>query len=237
MRINKYLAECGFGSRRKCEQLVTDGRVKLNGRLVKELATDINEEKDIVSVDGKNVERPSARIYLMLNKPKGYICTTADEKGRKTVLELLNNKYAGKRIYPVGRLDYETEGLLILTDDGDTANRIMHPRNEVPKTYVAKIEGEIDEKDLDIIRRGVILDGVKTKKCKVKLLDFSNNVSRLEVVISEGRNRQVRRMFESINREVVFLKRVAIGELKLGGLFRGEYRELNEKEINYLKNV
>lgn len=237
MRINRYLAECGLGSRRKCEQLVLDGRVKKNGRPVKELATEIDPDTDMVSVDGKNVAVTDRRVYLMLNKPKGYVCTTSDEKGRKTVLELLKGKYDRYRLFPIGRLDYETEGLLLVTNDGDTANRIMHPRNEVPKTYVAKIEGQIEERELDVVRKGVVLDGVKTKRCRVKLLDFSENVSRLEVVITEGRNRQVRRMFESINRQVIFLKRTAIGDLKLGGLYRGEYRELNEKEIQYIMNV
>lgn len=237
MRINKYLADCGLGSRRKCEQLITDGRVKLNGRVLKNLATEIDPDRDSVAVDGKPVSITGRRVYLMLNKPKGYVCTTADEKGRKTVLELLKGKYDGYRLFPIGRLDYDTEGLLLITNDGDTANRIMHPRNEVPKTYIAKIEGEISESDLDVLRGGVILDGVKTKKCKIKLLDFSENVSRLEVVITEGRNRQVRRMFESINRQVIFLKRTAVGELKLGGLYRGEFRELNEKEMRYITNA
>lgn len=237
MRINKYLADCGLGSRRKCEQLVLDGRVKKNGRVVKELATEIDPALDAVAVDGKTVSVTERRVYIMLNKPKGYICSTADEKGRKTVLDLLKGKYDRCRLFPVGRLDYDTEGLLLLTNDGETANRIAHPRNEIAKTYVAKIEGEIAESDLDILRRGVILDGVKTKKCRIKLLEFSDNISRLEVVITEGRNRQVRRMFESINREVIFLKRTAIGDLRLGGLYRGESRELNEKEIFYITNL
>ena len=237
MRINRYLAECGLGSRRKCEQIVLDGRVKKNGRPIRELATEIDPERDVVAVDGQTGSTAARRVYLMLNKPKGYVCTTSDEKGRKTVLELLRGKYDRYRLFPVGRLDYDTEGLLLITNDGETANRITHPRNEVPKTYIAKIEGAVEESDLDKIRRGVILDGVKTKNCRVKLLEFSDNISRLEVVITEGRNRQVRRMFESINREVIFLKRTAVGDLKLGGLYRGEYRELSEKEIQYITQV
>ena len=222
MRINRYLAECGLGSRRKCEQIVLDGRVKKNGRPIRELATEIDPERDVVAVDGQTVSTAARRVYLMLNK---------------TVLELLRGKYDRYRLFPVGRLDYDTEGLLLITNDGETANRITHPRNEVPKTYIAKIEGAVEESDLDKIRRGVILDGVKTKHCRVKLLEFSDNISRLEVVITEGRNRQVRRMFESINREVIFLKRTAVGDLKLGGLYRGEYRELSEKEIQYITQV
>ena len=237
MRINKFLAECGIASRRNCETLVTAGRVKVNGKTVTMLATDVDPEFDLVSVDEKPVKPIARHLYLALNKPKGYVCTTNDEFGRKTVMDFFEGKYPGKRIFPVGRLDYDTEGLLILTTDGELSNRLMHPRNEIPKTYVAKIEGEIAESDLNKLRQGVILDGVKTKKCKVRLLGTENNVSRVEVVITEGRNRQVRRMFESINRDVIFLKRTAIGDIKLGGLYRGNFRELKENEIEYLKNV
>ncbi len=236
MRINKYLAECGLASRRASEALVTDGRVKVNGKIVTSLSTTINAG-DLVTVDGKRAEPIHKHIYIILNKPKGYITTTSDEKGRKTVMELLGNKYSGKRIFPVGRLDYDTEGLLLMTTDGDLCNRISHPRNEITKTYIAKVENEISEDELNKLRGGVVLDGVKTKHCRISLLDFDGRISRLEVVISEGRNRQVRRMFESIDREVVFLKRVGIGELKLGGLSRGEWRELKPTEIEYLQKV
>ncbi len=237
MRINKFLAECGIASRRNCETLVLEGRVKINNKKVLKLATEVDPEVDLVSVDDKPVKPIGKHLYIMLNKPKGYVCTTSDERGRKTVMDFFVGKYPGKRIFPIGRLDYDTEGLLLLTTDGDLANRLMHPRNEISKTYVAKIEGEISEAELNKLRNGVELDGVKTKKCKVKLLEFDENVSRIEVVITEGRNRQVRRMFESINRDVIFLKRTAVGEIKLGGLFRGNYRELKEKESEYLKRI
>ena len=237
MRINKFLAECGIASRRNCETLVLEGRVKVNNKKVLKLATDIDPDVDLVSVDDKPVKPIGKHLYIMVNKPKGYVCTVSDEFGRKTVMELLGNKYPGKRIFPVGRLDYDTEGLLLLTTDGDLANRLMHPRNEISKTYVAKIEGEIAEADLAKLRNGVELDGVKTKKCKVKLLDFTDNISRIEITISEGRNRQVRRMFESINRDVIFLKRTAIGEIKLGGLYRGNFRELKDRESEYLRKI
>ena len=237
MRINKFLAECGIASRRNCETLVLEGRVKVNNRKIVKLATEVDPEVDLVSVDDKPVKPIGKHLYIMLNKPKGYVCTTSDERGRKTVMDFLDGKYPGKRIFPIGRLDYDTEGLLLLTTDGDLANRLMHPRNEISKTYVAKIEGEISEAELNKLRNGVELDGVKTKKCKVKLLGFDENISRIEVVITEGRNRQVRRMFESINRDVIFLKRTAVGEIKLGGLFRGNYRELKERESDYLKRL
>ncbi len=236
MRINKYLALCGVSSRRNSEVFVVEGKVKVNGRTVTDLSTDI-KDTDIVTVNGEKVTPVEQHIYIMLNKPKGYVCTTSDEYGRKNVLQLLDAEYASKRIFPVGRLDFDTEGLLLLTTDGDLANRIMHPHNEVPKTYVAKIEGDISEQELNKLRGGVILDGVKTKKCRAKLKDFTDGISRVEVVITEGRNRQVRRMFDSINREVIFLKRTAIGELKLGNLYRGESRVLGDKEIEYLKKL
>ena len=236
MRINKYLAECGLASRRASEQIITAGRVKLNGKIVTDLATDVSED-DFVTVDGKRAQPIHKHIYLMLNKPKGYITSTNDEKGRKTVMDLLDKKFANKRIFPIGRLDYDTEGLLLLTTDVALCNLISHPRNDISKTYVAKIENEVSEEELNKLRGGVILDGVKTKRCRITVLEFDGKLTRLEVVISEGRNRQVRRMFESINREVVFLKRVGVGELKLGGLGRGECRELKPNEIDYLKKV
>jgi len=193
------------------------------------------DSRDTVTVDGEKVQPIKKHVYLIMNKPKGYVCTASDEFGRKTVLDLIKDKK--ERIFPVGRLDYDTEGLLLLTTDGDLANRLTHPRNEITKTYSAKVEGEVDEELIERLRGGVILDGVKTKKCKIKLVEFKDGLSRFEVVISEGRNRQVRRMFESINKEVVFLKRVAIGDLKLSGLNRGEYRALTPEEVNYLKLV
>ena len=171
-----------------------------------------------------------------MHKPKGCITTVSDEKGRKTVLDYLDNKYKQKRIFPVGRLDYDTEGLLILTTDGETANRIMHPSNELAKTYSVRIEGEVPESDLEKLRKGVEIDGVKTKPCKVRRLDaLDEQHTRIEIVIKEGRNRQVRRMIEAIGKNIDFLKRTAVGEVRLGGLGRGESRELTAREIEFLK--
>ena len=237
MRINKYLAECGIASRRNSEILVNEGRVTLNGKKVVNLATDVDPENDRVTVDGKIVHNINKHIYLKMNKPKGYVCTTSDEKGRKTVIDLLPDKYKEKRLFPIGRLDYDTEGLLLLTTDGDVAQKLAHPRNEITKTYVAKVEGEVKEHELAKLRKGVMIDGVMTKKCKVKLLEKEDELSRIEVTISEGRNRQVRKMFESIEREVIFLKRVSIGEIKLGGVPRGTVRELREDEIAYFDKI
>ncbi len=234
MRINKYLAECGIASRRASEQIILDGRVKLNGKTVTELATDV-KETDTVTVDGRKTAPSEKKVYIMLHKPKGCVCTVSDELGRKTVMDLLDGMK--ERVFPVGRLDFDTEGLLLLTNDGDLANRITHPRNEISKTYIAKIEGEIPEDSLEQLRRGVMIDGKKTNKAKVVLVDFNDNISRIRVTISEGRNRQVRRMFEAVGKEVIFLKRERIGDLKLGGLSRGKWRYLTDEEINYLKFV
>jgi len=229
---------CGLGSRRQVEEIVTAKRVKVNEKLVTNLATDIDPQNDKVSVDGKKVAAIHKHLYIALHKPKGCVCTTNDEKGRKTVLDYIDNKFKNKRIFPVGRLDYETEGLLLLTTDGETANRILHPSSELAKTYQVRIEGEIPEKDLDKMRKGLEIDGVKLKPCKVKMLEvYEDNTTRLEVTISEGRNRQVRRMFDTFNRSIVFLKRTAIGEIRLGGLSRGEMRELTPKEIDFLKRI
>lgn len=235
MRINKFLAECGLGSRRKCEQYVLDGRVKIGGRVVDNLATEVTP-KDLVTFDDAPVTPDSKHIYLMLHKPKGYVCTTSDEKGRKTVMDLMP-AYKDKRIYPIGRLDYETEGLLLFTNDGELANIILHPKNEMPKTYVARVKGFMEPEDVKKLEKGVEIDGEKTKECKVRLLEFDENESRVEITITEGRNRQVRRMFEAIGKEVLFLKRVSIGEIRLGGLTRGTYRKLTIKEMAYIKSL
>ena len=233
MRLNKFLASCGIASRRKCEELITAGKIQVNGKVVTNLATSINEEKDQVKFNNEIIRIQQELKYFMLHKPKGYVSTVKDDKGRKTVIELLSG--ITERVFPVGRLDYESEGLILLTNDGELANRLTHPSYEIEKTYIVKIEGLIKESELAVLRNGVKLDGIKTKKAKLKLLTFENNVSKIEIKISEGRNRQIRRMFAEIGKEVIFLKRTAIGELKLGGLTRGKYRQLNENEINCLK--
>ena len=234
MRINKFLAECGVASRRNCDKLIADGLVTVNGKVAK-LGDDIDEFNDSVSVDGKKVNLTKKHEYYMMNKPKGYVCTVKDEVGRKTVMDLLPEGVG--RVFPVGRLDYDTEGLLILTNDGDLSFRLTHPKSEVPKTYMARIEGTLTEKDLNPIRSGVELDGVLTKKCKAHIVATNKAYTKVHVTITEGRNRQVRRMFEAIGRNVAFLKRVSIGKLKLTGLDRGQVRKLTDQEVEYLKGL
>lgn len=233
MRINKYLADCGVASRRGCDKLILDGEVTVNGKVCA-VGQDVLDG-DIVEVGGKKVVKAKKFEYYILNKPKGYICTVSDEKGRKTVMDLLPKTET--RIVPVGRLDYDTEGLLILTNDGDLTFRLTHPKNEIPKTYLVKIEGNITDLALSKLRGGVSIDGQMTKKCSVRIGEVTKTDTKIYITITEGRNRQVRKMFESIGKEVVFLKRVKIGDLTLRGLDRGKCRKLSLDEINYLKNL
>ena len=302
MRINKYLAECGVCSRRKADELVKEGRVSVNKKIVREVGTDVNENQDVVYVDGKKVVRVTHYDYLLFYKPKGCVTTLNEErdnksgrkktdkeleeianraeklaaqgiieektehtKPRKIITDFIGADYRDKRLYPVGRLDYDSEGLLLLTNDGNLTYKLTHPSSEIPKTYVVKIEGTIEESDLAALRKGVTVDGVKYGRSKVKVTgiektsgskkatidpkdvrareaieiadDMQNVYTRLEVIIFEGKNREIRKMFEAVEKKVVFLKRVAIGDLRLGGLARGAYRPLNDMEIAYLQSL
>lgn len=234
MRINKYLAESGVASRRSADKLIMEGIVKINGKVCN-LGDEVEVGEDNVTVHGKTVSTIKKYDYYIMNKPKGYITSVKDEKGRKTVMDLLPANI--KRLFPVGRLDYDTEGLLILTNDGDLTFRLTHPKNEIPKTYLVKTEKPIKDEDLRKLRSGVVIDGVKTNKCNVRLIETYKTGAKLHVTITEGRNRQVRKMFEAVNNSVDFLKRIKIGDLTLSGLNRGEVRSLTVEEIEYLKNL
>ena len=190
MRINKFLAESGVASRRAADRLIEDGAVKINGKICK-LGDEVDVSSDSVSVNGKKVNLVKRYEYYIMNKPKGYITSVKDDKGRKTVMDLLPNNV--KRLFPVGRLDYDTEGLLILTNDGELTFKLTHPKNEVPKTYLVKTEKSVSEEDLRKLRQGVIIDGVKTQKCNVKLIESTKYGAKLHITITEGRNRQVRK--------------------------------------------
>lgn len=234
MRINKYMAECGVASRRACDEMILEGRVKVNGKKIDTPGLEINEFNDAVTLDGRRITLVSKKYYIMLHKPKGYVTTVKDDKGRKTVMELIKIR---SRLYPVGRLDYDTEGLLLLTNDGQLAYALTHPSHEVPKTYIAKIKGKISDTEVRQLRKGVEIDGKMTLPAVVKIIDTDDEFSRVEVTIKEGRNHQIKKMFEVVGKEVVFLKRTAIGPLKLGGLGRGEYKNLTSKEIEILKAI
>ncbi len=233
MRINKYLASTGLASRRKSEEYVKQGRISVNGKVVTDLAFDVSN-KDKVYLDGSEITVKEYK-YILMHKPKGYITSMSDDKGRKTVADLVPAEYKG--VKPVGRLDYDTEGLLILTTDGDLANRLTDPNAEIEKTYQVKIEGKIAESQLAVMRAGVVIDGIRLKKCKIKVTESQDKFTKLEVKITEGKNRQIRKMFDAVGVNVVFLKRVAIEELKLGGLTRGTCRELKPHEVEYLLSL
>jgi 23S rRNA pseudouridine2605 synthase len=234
MRINKYLADCGIASRRKCDELIAQGKVKVNGKVTRELGLDI-KPTDVVLFENRAVHSGARRVYYKLHKPKGYVTTASDEKGRKTVVELMRK--VQERVYPIGRLDYDTEGLLILTNDGDITNILTHPKNAVKKTYIASIEGEITAQDIKQITKGIDIGGYVTQPCSAQILDKDEKFTRVEITITEGKNHQVKKMFEAVGKNVAFLKRVSIGEIKLGGLSRGEYKALTTKEIAYLKSL
>ncbi|MFA6866605.1 MAG: pseudouridine synthase [Clostridia bacterium] len=233
MRINKYIAMCGVCSRRKAEELVLQGKIKVNGKVIDNLGTDINEENDTVMLDNVKIFIVTKKEYIMFHKPKGCICSLSDEKDRKTIMDYLTD-FDGKKIFPVGRLDYDTEGLLLLTNDGEFSNKLTQPINEIPKTYIAIVDGELTSNDVGILRGGMVIDGVKLRKSKVKILENENNQSRVEITIYEGKNRQVRKMFDCIGKNVILLRRIKIGDLKLGGLTRGTYRYLTNKEVSDL---
>ena len=233
MRLNKYLAACGVASRRDCDEIIKSGRVRVNGK-VASLGQDVNEG-DEVMLDNSKVSLKKNEYYI-LNKPKGYLSTVEDDKGRKTVLDLLPPTVG--RIYPVGRLDYDSEGLLILTTDGELAQRLTHPSNEVPKTYLVRIEGTATEATLNPIRSGIEIEGgYVTKKCKAHIVETNKEYTKIHITLTEGKNREIRKMFAAIGREVTLLKRIKVGELTLRGLDRGAYRKLTKQEVAYLMSI
>ena len=233
-RLQKYMASCGVASRRKCEEIILAGKVKVNGVLVNEVGIKVNPSKDIVECDGKIINREEKKVYIMLNKPEGYISSVKDEKGRKTILDIVKVE---ERVYPIGRLDYDSSGLLLLTNDGEIYNKIIHPRVEIIKKYIAVVKGEITEKDIKKFEIGIDIGGYITAPAQLKVISFDKKVSTVEIGIHEGKNRQIRKMCAALNHEVLSLKRISIGDIKLGYLKRGEYRELDKEEINYINTL
>ena len=235
VRVQKVLSECGFCSRRKAEEFVEQGRVKINGRKA-EIGMKINPKKDLVTVDGERVDiKPDkGNVYIMLHKPRGYVTTLKDEYDRRCVTDLL--KDLNTRVYPVGRLDRNSEGLLIMTNDGEFANMLMHPKFHVPKTYRVTLHKELTDEQLISLSDGIEIDGRMTLPCDVTVLVKTPERVVIEIVLYEGRNRQIRKMFEAIGIEVVRLKRTAIGSVKLGMLKPGAFRDLTDKEIASLVN-
>ncbi len=231
MRLQKYLAQCNVASRRAAEQLICDGRVKVNGSVVTELGTKVCEG-DFVEVDGSPVSPEKKKYYIMLNKPAGFVTTASDNEGRSTVIDLVDDIDA--RLYPVGRLDINTEGLLLLSNDGDFTLRVTHPRHKLDKVYRAVVSGIPNHYEIAKLERGVYIDGKKTAPAKAQLISADKQNALVEITIHEGRNRQVRKMFESIGYKVLYLQRVAIGNIVLGNLPLGKWRHLNPNEVKYL---
>jgi len=227
------MAQCGIASRRKSEEIILQGRVKVNGLKVIELGHKINIDSDNVMIDDKLITLESRKICIALNKPVGYVTTSSDQFGRKTVLDLI--KGINERIYPIGRLDYDTSGLLLLTNDGNLAFSLTHPKHEVNKKYLAMIKGLPTEDELNRFRQGLDIDGYITSNAKIKIIENNSNLVLVEIEIHEGRNRQIRKMCEKINHPVISLKRVSIGKIKLNNLEIGTWRFLTEEEVEYLR--
>ena len=235
IRLQKHLAECGIASRRKAEELIEQGKVKVNGHPAI-LGQKVDPKRDKITVRGKTVVAgKTEKVYIMLHKPRGFVTTTSDEKGRKCVTDLV--KDAGNRLFPVGRLDLNSEGLLFMTNDGEFANKLTHPSSHVNKTYRVTVAGEVEEEKLITLREGIMLDGKKTLPCDCFVAERKADRTVLIFIISEGRNRQIRRMCEAVNLEVLRLKRTEIAGVKLGMLSRGSWRPLNEREMRRLTSI
>nr|WP_245628478.1 pseudouridine synthase [Fervidicola ferrireducens] len=235
MRLQKFLAMAGIASRRACETLILDGRVQVNGKIVKELGIKVDPDVDEVRVDGEICRIKMKPVYIIMNKPKGVLTTVKDPFGRPTIIDLLAG--VKERVFPVGRLDKDTEGLLIITNDGELSYKLTHPKHQIDKTYIAKVMGVPDEKDIRRLRKGIFLEDGKTAPAKVRILKKGKNFAVLEIIIHEGRKRQVRRMCEAIGHPVLSLRRTRIGNLTLRGLAPGGWRYMTEEEVNYLKSL
>ena len=232
VRLQKFMADNGIASRRKSEELIAEGRVKVNGK-VAQIGDKIDPKHDVVSVNGRKIVRETGYVYLALNKPRGYVTTMSDEMDRKCVAELVAD--VGKRVYPVGRLDRDSEGLLLITNDGEFANAMTHPSRHISKTYRVSVRPKITEDQITVLTSSMMIDGRKTLPAEVRVVSSEEDKSVLEIVLYEGRNRQIRRLCEEAGLETVRLKRIAIGQLKLAGLKVGEYRSLTHDEVSLLK--
>lgn len=234
MRLQKFLASCGVASRRKSEELIRDGRVKVNDKVVTEMGIKVDPGTDSVCVDGKNIVLEGHKIYILLNKPKGYVTTVWEQFNRKKVIDLVDVPY---RIFPVGRLDYNTSGLLIFTNDGELTYRLTHPKFEIPKTYIAKIKGIPSKRKLDNFQNGLRIGDYTTSPAEIRILKKIDGDCLVEITIKEGKNRQVRKMCSAIGHPVLELKRIKMGKINIGDLKVGDWRYLAEKEIKYLKQL
>ena len=232
-RLQKYLAECGIASRRKCEEYILQGKVQVNGKTITELGVKVNPEKDKITFEGKNVKQEERKVYILLNKPIGYVTTSDEQFGRDKVLDLVKVR---ERVVPVGRLDMYTSGALILTNDGDFVYKVTHPKHEITKTYTVTVKGIIQNEEVEQLKNGVKIDDYITRPAKVKILktDEEKDISRLEITIHEGKNRQVRKMCESVGRKVIALHRSKIGNIGVKDIELGKWRYLKSFEVKTL---
>jgi len=233
-RLNKYISTSGYTSRRKADDLIFSGRVKVNGKAEKNPAYRVDLDRDEVVVEGNLISSKEKLVYIILNKPENIISSAEDQFDRKTVVDLVDVE---ERIYPIGRLDYDSKGLIILTNDGDLTYKLTHPKHEIFKKYYVKVNKYITDKEIGALLKGVVVDGYKTNKSQIDIINRKNRQSDLYVSIDEGRNRQIRKMFETLDTEVLILKRVSIGNLPLGNLKEGNWRYLTKKEVDYLKSL
>lgn len=234
MRLNKYIAMAGAASRRKADELTLEGKIKINGVVMKEPGYQV-QTGDVVEVNGRTIEPAKKPVYLMLNKPKGFITTASDEKDRPTVMQLVSD--IPERIFPIGRLDYNTSGMILMTNDGDLAYHLTHPKHEVLKTYRARVAGTLSPERVARLRKGVDIGGFVTSPAIVTVIKQLERSAIVEVKIHEGKNRQIRKMFAAVGNKVIDLERIAIGQIPLGHLMIGHYRKLTQQEVEYLKNV
>lgn len=234
IRLQKHLSESGIASRRKAEELIAAGKVRVNGRTA-HIGDKVDPKRDKVTVAGKNVVAVTQKVYIMLHKPRGFVTTLSDEMDRKCVSDLVQD--VGVKVFPVGRLDRNSEGLLIMTNDGNFANSLTHPSAQVNKTYRVTVQGEVTDEKLLKMREGIVLDGKKTLPCDCFVADRKEDRTVLMFIIHEGRNRQIRRMCETVDLNVIRLKRIEISGVKLGMLPPGKWRDLNEREMKHLKGV
>lgn len=233
-RLQKFMARCGIASRRKCEEYITLGRVSVNDNIITELGFKVDSEKDLVLVDSKLIKPEENKVYIALNKPTGYVSTVKDERDRETILDLVKVK---ERIYPIGRLDYDSSGLIILTNDGDIYNNVIHPRQAIDKVYRAILEGVPTKEEIFTFRSGVDIGDYKTSTANINIIVDYYDSCEVEIIIHEGKNRQIRRMCEVINHPVIALNRIKVGEISLGDLAEGAWRDLTDVEIKYLKEL
>ncbi len=234
MRLQKYIASCGITSRRNAEELIRNKRVKINGVVMDQMGYTVKED-DRVELDNQLIKIDERMVYIVLNKPVGYITTVSDEQDRPTVMDLLTD--LDTRVFPVGRLDNNTSGLLIMTNDGQMSYKLTHPKHKIYKTYLAMVQGMITQGDIEKLTRGVDIGGYITAEAFAKITEYKQNCSIVEIKIHEGKNRQVRRMFKAVGHKVIELERIALGELKLGKLKSGHYRKLTKQEIDYLQEI